>query len=76
MRRFIGACAWLAACATAAVAQDDGTRKAVGENRKVAAQVSLAPALQAQLALDYPFDRATGYAEGQVYGIVAIKRPL
>ena len=37
---------------------------------------SLAPAVKAQLAIDYPFDRATGYSAGQVYGIVAIKRPL
>jgi hypothetical protein len=37
---------------------------------------SLAPSVKAQLAIDYPFDRATGFSAGQVYGIVAIKRPL
>lgn len=37
---------------------------------------SLAPAVKAQLALDYPHDRATGLSVGQVHGIVTIKRPL
>jgi hypothetical protein len=37
---------------------------------------SLAPAVKAQLEVDYPFDRAIGFSTGQVYGIVAIKRPL
>lgn len=34
---------------------------------------SLSPAVRQQLAVDYPFDRATGFESGQVYGIVAIK---
>ena len=36
----------------------------------------LADSVRAQLALDYPFDKATGYNVGQMYGIVAVKRPL
>lgn len=192
MRRFVGACAMLAVCATAAIAQDEVSRKSVEESRKLAAELALAlrnqlikemqisgplrslivckyscpellsgpsrrtgwrisavslkprnpalgtpdtweqkvlidfgrrvargdkaegletseivsepqgkffryavampverlclachgkeeeisPAVKAQLAIDYPFDRATGYSKGQIYGIVAIKQPL
>ena len=36
---------------------------------------TLPEAVNAQLAIDYPFDKATGYSMGQVYGIVSIKRP-
>jgi len=36
---------------------------------------TLPDAVKAQLALDYPFDKATGYSTGQVIGIVSIKRP-
>ena len=36
---------------------------------------TLPEAVKAQLAIDYPFDKATGYSMGQVYGIVSIKRP-
>ncbi|MDO8988425.1 MAG: DUF3365 domain-containing protein [Sideroxyarcus sp.] len=32
--------------------------------------------VKARLAEDYPHDRATGYAEGQVRGGISIKRPL
>lgn len=32
-------------------------------------------AVKAQLAIDYPFDRATGFSAGQVYGIIAVKQP-
>ena len=36
---------------------------------------SLPDGVRAQLATDYPFDKATGFSVGQVYGIVSIKRP-
>jgi Protein of unknown function (DUF3365) len=36
---------------------------------------ALPEAVKAQLALDYPFDKATGYSVGQLFGIVSIKRP-
>ena len=39
------------------------------------ARETLPNAVNAQLAIDYPFDKATGYSMGQVYGIVSIKRP-
>lgn len=32
--------------------------------------------VKAQLAIDYPFDKATGYRAGEVIGMVSIKRPL
>ena len=32
--------------------------------------------VKAQLAIDYPFDRAVDFRVGQVYGIVSIKRPV
>lgn len=35
----------------------------------------LSDGVRAQLATDYPFDKATGFNTGQVYGIVSIKRP-
>lgn len=34
----------------------------------------LPDAVKAQLALDYPFDKAVDFSVGQVYGIVSIKR--
>ena len=37
------------------------------------ARATLPDAVKAQLAIDYPFDRATGFSMGQVYGIVSIK---
>ena len=37
---------------------------------------TLPDSVRAQLAIDYPFDKATGYKVGQVYGVVAIKRPF
>ena len=37
---------------------------------------SLASEVRERLALDYPHDRATGYAVGQVRGAVTVKRPL
>lgn len=39
------------------------------------ARDALPDAVKAQLAIDYPFDQATGFSMGQVYGIVSIKRP-
>ncbi len=39
------------------------------------ARDTLPDAVKAQLAIDYPFDKATGFSMGQVYGIVSIKRP-
>ena len=36
----------------------------------------LPESVKAQLAIDYPFDRAVGFKVGQVYGIVSIKRPV
>lgn len=36
----------------------------------------LNPAVKAQLAVEYPHDRATGYRLGQVRGAVTVKRPL
>ena len=38
------------------------------------ARDTLPDAVKAQLASDYPFDKATGFSMGQVYGIVSIKR--
>ncbi len=38
------------------------------------ARDTLPDAVKAQLAIDYPFDKATGFSMGQVYGIVSIKR--
>lgn len=37
---------------------------------------SLSSAVKERLASDYPFDKATGYALGQVRGAITIKRPL
>lgn len=37
---------------------------------------SLSEAMKAQLGSEYPHDRATGYAVGQVRGAVTVKRPL
>ena len=37
---------------------------------------TLPDSVRAQLAIDYPFDKATGYKVGEVYGVVAIKRPF
>jgi hypothetical protein len=37
---------------------------------------SLAPALAASLATNYPHDRATGYTAGQLRGAVVVKAPL
>lgn len=34
------------------------------------------PAVKARLAEDYPHDKATGYAPGQIRGAVSVKRPL
>ena len=34
----------------------------------------LPDAVKAQLAIDYPFDKAVGFSVGQLYGIVSIKR--
>jgi len=36
---------------------------------------TLPDAVKTQLAIDYPFDKATGFSVGQVYGIVSIKGP-
>ncbi|MBI5921625.1 MAG: DUF3365 domain-containing protein [Betaproteobacteria bacterium] len=36
----------------------------------------MSDAVKAQLALDYPFDKAVDFSIGQVYGIVSIKRPF
>ena len=36
----------------------------------------LPESVKAQLAIDYPFDRAVDFRVGQVYGIVSIKRPV
>lgn len=36
----------------------------------------IAPAVKAQLAAEYPHDKATGYRVGQVRGAVTVKRPL
>ena len=36
---------------------------------------TLQEAVKAQLALHYPFDKATGYSAGQLYGIASVKRP-
>ena len=36
---------------------------------------NLPDAIKVQLAIDYPFDKATGFSVGQVYGIVSIKGP-
>jgi hypothetical protein len=36
---------------------------------------SMEAALRAQLAASYPFDKATGYRAGQLYGVVTVKRP-
>ncbi len=37
---------------------------------------SLSDAMKAQIASEYPHDKATGYAAGQVRGGVTVKRPL
>jgi len=37
---------------------------------------SLTDAIKAQIASEYPFDKATGYSAGQVGGGVTVKRPL
>lgn len=34
------------------------------------------PAVKARLAEDYPHDKATGYAPGQIRGAVSVKRPM
>jgi len=39
------------------------------------AREALPEAVRAQLALEYPFDKAIGYSTGQLFGIVSIKRP-
>jgi hypothetical protein len=39
-----------------------------------AARDKLSDAVKAALAAHYPFDRATGFTAGQVYGIISIKR--
>lgn len=36
----------------------------------------LAPGVKDRLAAEYPNDRATGYAPGQIRGAVSVKRPL
>ena len=36
---------------------------------------SLSDSVKAQLSLHYPFDQATGYRVGQLYGIATVKRP-
>lgn len=36
----------------------------------------LSPAVKAQLAVEYPHDRAVGFRVGQVRGAVTVKRPL
>jgi len=36
----------------------------------------LQPAIKERLARDYPHDRATGYAPGQLRGAISVKRPL
>jgi hypothetical protein len=37
---------------------------------------SMSEAVRAQIAADYPFDRATGFSVGQVYGVISIKHAL
>ena len=37
---------------------------------------SISAPVKAQLAVDYPFDRAIGFGQGDIYGIVSIKQPL
>jgi hypothetical protein len=37
---------------------------------------SIPDSVKARLAVDYPHDRATGYALGQIRGAVTIKRPM
>ncbi|MCL4801907.1 MAG: DUF3365 domain-containing protein [Burkholderiales bacterium] len=36
----------------------------------------IAPGVKEKLAAEYPHDRATGYAPGQIRGAISIKRPL
>ena len=36
---------------------------------------SLSASVKAQLSIHYPFDRATGFRVGQLYGIATVKRP-
>jgi hypothetical protein len=36
----------------------------------------IADDVKASLARDYPFDKATGYSEGQIRGAISIRRPL
>jgi len=40
------------------------------------ARKALPEEVKTQLAIDYPFDEATGYRAGEVIGMVSIKRPL
>lgn len=37
---------------------------------------AISPAVRAQLATDYPQDKATGFRAGQLYGILSIRRPM
>jgi len=37
---------------------------------------TMSVAVKAQIARDYPFDRATGFSVGQVYGIISVKHVL
>lgn len=37
---------------------------------------AMSPGVKARLARDYPHDRATGYALGQLRGAISVKRPL
>ena len=39
-------------------------------------QESIPPAVKARLQEDYPYDRATGYAVGQIRGAVTVKRRI
>jgi hypothetical protein len=36
---------------------------------------SLSESVKSQLAIHYPFDKATGYQVGQLYGIASVERP-
>ena len=36
----------------------------------------LSPAIKAALGQNYPNDRATGYAEGQIRGVISVRKPL
>lgn len=37
---------------------------------------NIPPGIKARLAQEYPHDRATGYALGQVRGAISVKQPL